>query len=101
MVATYLVLTKMMGDREGSGAEEMKDAIKDGAPGSRKLMEKYGGKLVEAYLTMGAYDGAAIVEFPNDEACARAMLAWRQFGLATETLRAWPEREWGKLAEGL
>ena len=79
----------------------MKDAISDGAPETRKLIEAHGGKLVEIYMTMGRYDGAMIVEFPDDLSCTQTMLAFRDFGVATETLRAYPESDWGKIAEGM
>jgi len=97
-MGTYIVLTKMAGAAMRSEQDSVKDAIKDGAPESRKLIEKHGGKLLEACLTLGAYDGAAIVEFPSDLKCAQAMLAWREFGVTTETLPAWPEKAWGKMA---
>ena len=50
---------------------------------------------------MGQYDGAAIVEFPDDVACTQAMLAWREYGGSTQTLRAYPEKEWGTVAAGI
>jgi len=94
----YLVLWKFSGSGAGVDREPIKQAIAGGAPDSHKLMEKYGGKLHEIYLTMGQYDGAAIVEFPDDVACAQAMLDWREFGGTTETLRAFPEKEWAVFA---
>ncbi len=100
-MATYLVLATMSSSGVGTDGSSVKDAIADGAPESRKLIEAHGGKLVETYLTMGQYDGAMIVEFPDDLACTQAMLAMREFGVGTETLRAYPEGEWGKIAEGI
>lgn len=100
-MATYLVLVKMTGGGAGVDSEPMKDAIAGGAPKSRKLIEQHGGKLIEIYLTMGQFDGAAIVEFPDDLSCTQAMLAWSEFGVHTETLRAYPEEEWGAIAAGI
>lgn len=97
-MATYLVLWKFSGGGAGADREPVLKAIAGGAPDSHKLMAKHGGRLVEVYLTMGRYDGAAIVEFPDDAACARAMLEWRAFGGTTETLRAFPEGEWPAVA---
>ena len=50
---------------------------------------------------MGQYDGAAITEFPDDLSCAQAMLAWSDFGVTTETMRVYPEAEWGDIAAGI
>jgi uncharacterized protein with GYD domain len=50
---------------------------------------------------MGQHDGVAIVVFPTELACTQAMLAWRDFGVSTETLRAYPEAEWGTIAAGI
>jgi len=51
-------------------------------------------------MTMGQYDFASIVEFPDDESAARAAMKSRMLGGATETLRAFPESEWPGLAAG-
>ena len=99
-MATFLVLWKFTGPA-GTDAEPIKDAISGGAPSSHELAEQHGGKLVEVYLMMGQYDGAAIVEFPDEIACCQAMMAWRDFGVSTETLRAFPESEWSSLAAGI
>ena len=98
---TYLVLSRFAGGGAGEDRASIKDAIADGAPSSHALMESHGGKLLEIYLAMGQYDGAAIVEFPDDLSCTQAMLAWREFGVATETLRVYPEAEWGEIAAGV
>lgn len=90
-----------MGGGAGEDAEPVKEAIADGAPSSHALMESHGGKLLSIYLAMGQYDSAAIVEFPDDLSCTQAMLAWREFGVATETLRVYPEAEWGDIAAGV
>ena len=49
---------------------------------------------------MGQYDGVLIAEFPDDVSCARAMLALRNTGGVTETMRAFPERQWPEIAGG-
>jgi len=99
-MATYLVLGNFTGPA-GSEADPIEELIAEGAPDSRKLIEAHGGKLIEIYLTMGQYDLAAIVEFPDDLSCTQAMLAWREHGGSTETLRAYPESEWGTVAAGI
>jgi uncharacterized protein with GYD domain len=97
-MATYVMLWKFGGSGAGTDSEPVTEAIAQGAPASHALVEKHGGKIVEIYLTMGQYDGVAIVEFPDDTACAQAMLEMSAFGGSSETLRAFPESEWPKLA---
>ena len=100
-MATYLMLIKMGGGGAGVEDESIADAISEGAPESRKVIESFGGKVIGTYMTMGQYDFAAIVEFPNDESCARAALKLHDFGGSTETLRAFPESEWPAIAKGM
>ena len=38
-------------------------------------MEKAGGKLIDAYYTMGKYDGVVILEALNNEVVMKIMLA--------------------------
>jgi uncharacterized protein with GYD domain len=58
------------------------DAVKGmvGKPENRKeavskLFESVGGKLIGWYLTFGRHDWLVIGEFPDDKACASAVLA--------------------------
>ncbi len=100
-MAKYLILWKFSGDTAGIDQDPIKEAIAEGAPASHALMEKHGGRLEAVYLSMGQYDAVAIAEFPDEIACARAMLSWRDFGGTTETLRLFPEEEWGTIAAGM
>jgi uncharacterized protein with GYD domain len=100
-MGTYLMLMKMGGGGAGVDIEPIEQAIAGGAPEARKMIESYGGKVVEIYMTMGQYDFATIVEFPNDESAARAAMKSRALGGATETMRAFPESEWSALATGV
>jgi len=53
-----------------------------------------GGKLVDWYLTMGQYDAVAIIESPDDESVARALLAQAAQGrVRTTTMRAFTRQE--------
>ncbi|MDP6348312.1 MAG: GYD domain-containing protein [Chloroflexota bacterium] len=99
-MGTYLMLMKMGSEGSGVDAEPIEEAIAGGAPEARKMIESYGGKVVGIYMTMGQYDFASIVEFPDDESAARAAMKSRMLGGATETLRAFPESEWPGLAAG-
>jgi len=68
----------------------------------RKMLEQAGGKLVEAYLTLGPYDAVIITDAPNDEAALRAAL---QYGVAgngrTVTMRAYTETEFVRVTKSL
>ena len=97
---TYLMLMNMGSGGAGVDAEPISDAIAGGAPEARKMIESYGGKVVGIYMTMGQYDFASIVEFPDDESAARAAMKSRELGGSTETMRAFPESEWPALAAG-
>jgi uncharacterized protein with GYD domain len=99
-MATYLMLMKMGGGGSGVDSEPIEEAIAGGAPEARKMMESYGGKVIEIYMTMGQYDFATVVEFPDDESAARAAMKSRMLGGATETMRAFPETDWPGLAAG-
>lgn len=95
---TYVVLLTMTGTEVEDLDSPLAAAFAEGAPETRSKIESHGGKLVEIYLTMGQFDGVLIAEFPDDIACARAMLALRNTGGVTQTLRAFPESQWGEIA---
>lgn len=95
---TYIVLLTMTGAEVDELDGPLEEAFANGAPATRATIERHGGKLVDIYLTMGQYDGVMITEFPDDIACARAMLALRNSGGLTQTLRAFPEDQWGEIA---
>ena len=99
-MATYVMLMKMGAGGAGVDDEPITEAISEGAPEANKMVESYGGKVIGNYMTMGQYDFLSIVEFPDDESCARAALKFREFGGSTETMRAFPEREWPAIAKG-
>ena len=66
------------------------------------LVESMGGELLGFYLTMGQYDIVSVIEFPDDDAAAKAMLRIGQTGaVAGETLKAWPEDDYRELIENL
>jgi uncharacterized protein with GYD domain len=69
---------------------------------AREAYKKAGGELKAIYLTMGQYDLVAIAEMPNDEAVARMALALGMQGnIRTETMRAFTETEFKKIAGSL
>src|ERR1700694_5617348 len=76
------------------------------APGplhaAREAYKKAGGELKAIYLTLGQYDLVAIAEMPNDEAVARMALGLGMQGnIRTETMRAFTEAEFKKIAGAL
>jgi len=99
-MATYVMLLKMGAGGAGVDDEPITEAISEGAPEANKMLESFGGKVIENYMTMGQYDFISIVEFPDDESCARAALKTREFGASTETMRAFTESEWPGIAKG-
>ena len=69
---------------------------------AKEAYKKAGGELKAIYLTMGQYDLVAVAEMPNDEAVARMALALGvQGNIRTETMRAFTEAEFRKIAGSL
>ncbi|MGH9908074.1 MAG: GYD domain-containing protein [Pyrinomonadaceae bacterium] len=68
----------------------------------RKAFKKLGVEIKDIHLTMGRYDLIAILEGPNDDAVARALLALASQGnIKTETLKAWKEDEYRKITSSV
>jgi uncharacterized protein with GYD domain len=64
----------------------------------REAFKKFGVEIKDTYLTMGRYDLVCVIEGPNDEAVARALLTLGSQGnVQTETLKAWTEDEYRKI----
>ena len=96
-MATFIVLANLT----DQGIRNIKEQ-----PGRvRQLEQRFGQsgiKILGAYLTLGAYDNVFIVEAPDDETAARAVLAVGMQGNArTMTLRAFTLDEEEKLVQGL
>jgi uncharacterized protein with GYD domain len=69
---------------------------------AREAYKKAGGELKAIYLTMGQYDLVAIAEMPNDETVARmALVLGMQGNIRSETMRAFTETEFKKIAGSL
>jgi uncharacterized protein with GYD domain len=70
--------------------------------GLERLAEQHGVRVVDFYLTLGAYDYVAIFEAPDDAAIGRFLLAAAANGNArTTTLRAFDRQEYLGLVNGL
>lgn len=97
---TYAMLTRYT-------AEGIKDFKQRNLEGKaierwRQLGETLGCRVTAAYVTMGHYDGVAIVDAPDDNAVAQLALALAGSGVwSTETMRAFTPDEIQQLAAGL
>ena len=57
-----------------SAVQAMLDKPQDRPGELRKAVEAFGGKVHQFFFAFGAYDGVAIVEFPDNESCAACSL---------------------------
>ena len=86
---TYIIL----GHFTDQGIHGIKDSPKR-EEAFRKLCEKVGAKVKEAYRTMGRYDLAAIVDAPDDVTMNAVAYSLGSLGnVRTETLRAFTRQE--------
>ncbi len=90
---TYITLLKYT----QQGIKNIKDS-----PGrieaARKAVEEVGGKILSYHVTMGQYDGVAILDLPDDAMAATVALGVGKLGNATtETMRAFTEEEFGEI----
>jgi uncharacterized protein with GYD domain len=86
------------------GVKSIKDRWAQGNPNdrARAAAKALGCELKGAYVTMGRYDGVAIIEAPDDATMAKLALATGMQGtFQTETLRAFTESEFEKIARAL
>jgi uncharacterized protein with GYD domain len=61
----------------------------------RKAFKKMGVKLKDTYLTMGRYDLVCLIDAPDDETFAAAMLTLGSQGnIQSETLKAFTEDQY-------
>lgn len=64
----------------------------------RKAFKRLGVKLKDSYLTMGRYDLVCLLEAPDDETLATAMLSLAAQGnVQSETLKAFTEDQYRKI----
>jgi uncharacterized protein with GYD domain len=94
---TYITLLKWT----QQGVAKVKDSPKRLDAG-RKAFKKIGVEIKDTYMTMGRYDLVCVIEGPNDETVARALLSLGSQGnVQTETLKAWTEDEFRKITASL
>lgn len=94
---TYIALLKWT----GQGIENVKDSPARLDAG-RKAFKKIGVKIKDSYLTMGRYDLVCLIEAPDDESFATAMLSLGSQGnIQTETLKAFSEAQYRKICASI
>ena len=94
---TYIALlnwTQQGVSKVGSSAKRL-DA-------GRKAFKKAGVEIKDVYLTMGRQDLVCLIEAPDDETYAKAMLGLASQGnVSTETLKAFSEDQYRKIIGSL
>jgi uncharacterized protein with GYD domain len=94
---TYIALLKWT----QQGIANVKDSAKRLDAG-REAFAKAGVTMKDAYLTMGRYDLVTIMEAPDDETYAKAVLdLGSQGNVSTETLKAFTEDQYRKIVGSL
>ena len=92
-MATYITLLKWT----QQGVANVKDSPKRLDLG-REAFKKYGVEIKDTWLTMGRYDLVCVIEGPDDETVARALLTLGSQGnVQTETLTAFTEAQFRKI----
>lgn len=97
-MATYLVLIRFT----EQGIKNIKDSPKR-ASNATAMAKKMGVKTRDIFWTLGAYDGALIVEASDEETITAWSLSMGSLGFVkTETMRAFPAKDFaailGKMA---
>ena len=94
---TYIALLKWT--EQGIGAVKDSPSRLDAG---REAFKKTGVNIRDTYLTMGRYDLVCIIDAPDDESFASAMLSLGSQGnVQTETLKAFPEEQYRKICASL
>jgi uncharacterized protein with GYD domain len=96
-MAKYISLVKYT----AKGIENVKESPKR-LDAVKQLCESMGAKVEGFYLTMGRYDIIMITDAPNPETVAKIVLTITSKGaVSTETLHAFPEKEYRKIISEL
>lgn len=86
---TYIMLARYT----DQGIRTIKEAPKR-AEDFRKLCERLGARVKDAYRTMGGYDLAIIIDAPDDTIMNAILYSVGSLGnIRTETLRAYTQQE--------
>jgi uncharacterized protein with GYD domain len=94
---TYITLLNYT----AQGVSKVKESPKRLDAG-RKAFAKFGVQIKDTYLLMGRYDLLCVVEAPDDDALAKAMLTLGSQGnIKSETLKAWDEEGFRRVIKSL
>ncbi len=81
----------------GEGMSNIKQSA-ERVDAAQEAVEKVGGTWIGYYVTMGRYDGVAIIDLPSDELAATVVLAIGARGnVRTETMRAFTIDEFSEI----
>jgi uncharacterized protein with GYD domain len=88
-VPVYITLMKFT--TQGiTGIPAWRDRVEE----AEQAIDARGGKLLDAYVTLGRYDVVEIFEAPNDETAYQILIELAKHGqVTTETLRAFTREE--------
>ncbi|MDQ5843900.1 MAG: GYD domain-containing protein [Acidobacteriota bacterium] len=90
---TYITLLKYT----QQGIAKVKDSPSRLDSG-REAFKKIGVEIKDTYLLMGRYDLLCVIEGPDDESVARALLTLGSQGnVQTETMKAWNEDQFRQI----
>jgi uncharacterized protein with GYD domain len=96
-MATYVTLLTYT----QKGIENIKDSPSR-LDKAKEAIKSVGGQLRAFYMTMGAYDGLAIFEAPDDASFAKAILSIASKGaVKTQTMKAFTEEEYKRIIAAL
>ena len=96
-MTTYISLVSLT-EQGVRDAKNIVSRIED----TRRLFDSLGVKLKDLYLVTGVYDYVAVVEAPDDESVARAVLSLVSKGnVRTQTVRAFTPDEVERIVGGI
>ena len=80
-----------------SGLPAWRDRVEE----AERAIEERGGKLLDAYVTLGRYDVVELFEAPDDEVAYQILVELAKHGqVTTETLRAFTREEAERIVKG-
>jgi uncharacterized protein with GYD domain len=95
-VPVYITLMKFTSQGMG-GIPAWRDRVEE----AEQAIEARGGKLLDAYVTLGRYDVVELFEAPDDETAYRILTELAKHGqVTTETLRAFTREEADRIVKG-
>ena len=88
-VPVYITLMKWTSQGMG-GIPAWRDRVEE----AERAIKERGGRLIDAYVTLGRFDVCEIFEAPNDETAYQILIEVAKHGqVTTETLRAFTREE--------